>query len=235
MTHRNAGSPSPPSPDAGDEAARGGVVTRIEAQRRRRDRVNVFLDDVYAFSLALEVAAPLAIGQELDVADVTRLREEDVYREALTRALGWLSPRPRSREEVRRYLSRREVPPEVAERVMVRLGELGLVDDEAFAAWWVASRTRHKPRGARALRHELGTKGVSRSVQSDAVAQVDELALARQVALKHARRYEGQPRPLFDRRLGGLLARRGFAHGAIRPALEAAWNSLAADRPPEGA
>ncbi len=229
MTLRSDASPRPDSPPAAEGGARGGVITRLEAQRRRQDRVNLYLDDAYAFSLALDVAATLKVGQALDVAAVAELRGEDAYREALNRALGWLGPRPRSREEVRRYLERREVPPPAVDRVLARLVELGLVDDDAFAAWWVASRGRHRPRGARALRHELGAKGVAREVQDEAVAEVDEASLARQAALEEARRYRGLPRPVFERRLGGLLARRGFTYSAIRPALEAAWASLASE------
>lgn len=199
------------------------TVTRLEAQARRPGRVNVYLDGALAFSLALEVAAALRPGQSLEPADIERLAEEDAYRRALDRSLGYLGHRPRSRRELERYLADKAVPPEVAGRVLGRLAELGLADDAQFAAWWVDNRARHRPRGGQALRQELAARGVDRATQNEAVTGLDEDALALDVALAQARRYRGLSRELFQRRLGALLARRGFAYPAVRAAVAAAW------------
>jgi regulatory protein len=208
------------------------TVTKLEAQARRADRVNVFLDGAYAFSLTLDVAAGLAVGDRLDGPALERLRSEDDDRRALERALSQLGRRPRSRREVARYLADKGVPEDAVARVLERLVELGLLDDAAFASWWVENRLRHRPRGARALRHELAERGVGREDLGGAMAALDEPALARQVALAEARRYRGLSQAVFERRLGGLLARRGFDHEATRRAVAAAW---AAQEPPEEA
>jgi regulatory protein len=199
------------------------TITRLEAQARHPDRVNVYLDGAFAFGLSLDVAASLRVGRELDEADLAQLRADEAYRRALDRALGQLGRRPRSRQELARYLAGKDVPPEVVERVLARLGELELVDDAAFAEWWVENRGRHRPRGAQALRQELWAKGVGRDEQAAAMAELDEDALALEVALAQAHRYADQPQEVFERRLGGLLARRGFGHSALRRAVAAAW------------
>jgi regulatory protein len=199
------------------------TVTRLEAQPRRPERVNVYLDGSFAFSLALPVAATLRPGQALDAAGIAQLQGEDAYRQALDRALGYLGRRPRSRRELERYLAGKEVVAPTAARVLARLEELGLVDDAQFAAWWVDNRLRHRPRGAQALRHELSAHGVDRPAQDEAVRGVDEAELARTLALAQARRYRGLPRDVFQRRLGGLLTRRGFGYAVVRMAVAAAW------------
>src|SRR4029078_9356899 len=50
-----------------------------------------------------------------------------------------------------------------------RLGELGILDDEAFTTAWVEARDRARPRGERALRRELAIKGIDRSLIDEAM------------------------------------------------------------------
>lgn len=199
------------------------IITRLEPQARHPDRVNVYLDGAFAFGLSLDVAAGLRVGRVLDETDLAQLRADEDYRQALDRALGQLGRRPRSRQELARYLANKGVAPEVVERVLARLAELELVNDAAFAEWWVENRGRHRPRGTQALRQELWAKGIGRDEQTSAMDGLDEDALALELALAQAHRYAGQPREVFERRLGGLLARRGFGHSALRRAVAAAW------------
>lgn len=203
-----------------------GVVTQLQLQRRRTDRVNVFLDDEYAFSLALDLAAGLSRGQVLSDGDVEGLRAEDAYRVALDRALGYLASRPRSRAEIDGYLREREVDEPARGRVLERLETLALVDDHAFAAWWVANRGAHRPRGRLALRSELAARGLSRDAIEAAVAEVDDEDAAVALALSRAERYRGLDRAGLEHRLGGYLRRRGFDYATVRRALDAAWSRL---------
>jgi regulatory protein len=203
-----------------------GTITALQRQRRRRDRVSVFVDDEYAFSLAIEVAATLRRGQDLSPEDIESLAHRDEYATALDRSMRFLSYRPRSEKELVRYLDERDVPPEVRDEVIERLAQLGLVDDAAFAEWWVRNRSEHKPRGALALRSELARCGVPDDVIGRAVTGVDEDSLARALAVSRAHRYAGMTREQFSRRLGGYLERRGFRYDAVRPAVDQAWEHL---------
>lgn len=203
-----------------------GTITALQRQRRRRDRVSVFVDDEYAFSLTLELAATLRRGQELSPEDVERLAQRDEYATALDRSMGYLSYRPRSRRELSRYLDDRDVPVSVREQVLARLSELGLVDDVAFADWWVRNRSEHKPRGSLALRSELVECGVPQDVIGRALEGIDEDALAADLAVSRAHRYASLSREMFDRRLGAYLDRRGFRYDAIRAAVARAWDHL---------
>jgi regulatory protein len=46
-----------------------------------------------------------------------------------------------------------------------------LLDDEAFARAWIESRDRSRPRGERAIRQELGLKGVDRATTDLVLAE----------------------------------------------------------------
>src|SRR5258705_13732338 len=81
----------------------------------------------------------------------------------LEAAARFLEPRARSVTEVRRRLTGAGYRTDLVEGAITRMLELGMLDDEAFARAWVESRDRARPRGERAIRQELGLKGVDRS------------------------------------------------------------------------
>src|SRR5581483_11085083 len=66
-----------------------------------------------------------------------------------------LTARPRSRAELAAALQRKGVEPEVADAVLGRLDDVGLIDDSAFAEMVVQSGHRHRLMGKRALSAEL--------------------------------------------------------------------------------
>jgi regulatory protein len=82
----------------------------------------------------------------------------------LEAAARFLEARSRSVAEVRRRLGRAGYNEELVEGAIARLGELGMLDDEAFGRAWVESRDRARPRGEIALRRELSLKGVDRAI-----------------------------------------------------------------------
>ncbi|HEY8819482.1 MAG TPA: regulatory protein RecX [Candidatus Limnocylindrales bacterium] len=81
----------------------------------------------------------------------------------LEAAARFLEPRARSVTEVRRRLTGAGYRPELVEGAISRMLELSMLDDEAFARAWIESRDRARPRGERAIRQELGLKGVDRA------------------------------------------------------------------------
>ncbi|OGO43328.1 MAG: hypothetical protein A2Z04_09395 [Chloroflexi bacterium RBG_16_57_9] len=206
-----------------------GKITALTVQQRNRERVNVFLDQVYRFSLSAIVAVPLRIGQTLSDADIARLQAQDTYQKAYDKALNYLSYRPRSRAEVERYLDEKKIAPEVVEAIIARLAEADLLDDSAFAKAWVENRAAFSPRGQRMLRRELYQKGLDASTVAEALQEVDEEAGAYQAARARAQRYTALDRATFERRLGGFLQRRGFDYDMVRSVVSRLWRELHTD------
>jgi len=135
---------------------------------------------------------------------------------ARTILLDALTGRARSRQELRGTLARKNVPDELAERLLDRFTEVGLVDDEAFARSWVESRQRSRGLARRALAQELRRKGVDDESARAALDELDpeqEQEAARQLVRKKLRSLHGVDRATTTRRLAGLLARKGYPAG----------------------
>ena len=192
------------------------VVTGMEVHQRDRKRVRLFLDDEHALDLPLMVAARLRKGQTLTAAEVAELSGAEELQRAFDRALRFLSYRPRSVEEVRRYLVRKRAPDPLRAAVIERLRERGYLDDMEFARSWIANRQRFKPMGQRALRFELRQKGVDDEILDELLADVDEETAAFRAAQSRRTRYRGYTRQAFRQKLSAMLRRRGFGEYAIR-------------------
>jgi regulatory protein len=199
-------------------------ITAIEKQRRRQ-RANIYLDGRYAFSLSLELVTQTGLheGDALSPHQVDALRQADVRHQAQGAALRLLAYRPRSEAEMRQRLARRDLPEEVVQETIARLREQGLLSDAAFARFWVETRDQNSPRGRRLLWQELSVKGIEREVARQAIAAVAEEDAALRAAQKKARHLQGQDYPLFRRRLGDFLLRRGFPYPTVRTTVERLW------------
>jgi regulatory protein len=140
-----------------------------------------------------------------------------------------LTAAPRSRAQLAADLAARAVPDEVADTVLDRFVEVGLVDDAAFAEAWV--RTRHAGRGLsrRALRHELRQRGVDDETAEAAVEEIgpdDEEAAAAALVARRLPATRGLSDDVRVRRLAGMLARKGYPGGLV---LRVVRDAVAAD------
>ena len=135
---------------------------------------------------------------------------------ARTILLDQLTGRARTRRELADKLRSRNVPDEVATRLLDRFTEVGLIDDAAFARLWVESRQSNRGLARRALSDELRRKGVDAEVVREAVDEVDpadEEAAARRLVRKKLPSLRKVDSTTATRRLVGVLARKGYSAG----------------------
>ncbi len=192
-----------------------GKITALEVQQRNKERVNVYLDGEYGFSLALIEAARLRRGQTLSDEEIAELKARDALERAVDLAVRFLSYRPRSISEVRRYLEQKGIAPSAVDSTIARLEKLGYVDDVAFARFWVSNRDEFNPKGPLALRQELREKGVSSAIIDQVLAEVDFADAAYRAAQRRVQRLRHLDRQAFQQKVYPYLARRGFVAETI--------------------
>ncbi len=153
--------------------------------------------------------------------------EKDPEEQARAICLRLLTGQPRTRRQLADALRKREIPDAVAEEVLSRFEEVGLIDDAKFADAWVESRHHSRGLARRALARELRTKGVESEVIDGAVGQLDteqEAETARALVEGKLRSTRGLAQEKRIRRLAGMLARKGYGEGlalrVVRQALE---------------
>lgn len=198
------------------------VITALQLHKRRRERVNVHLDGagVPAFNLALNLAASLHTGQQLDEKAIRQLQGDDESARAVDQAARFLGRRPRSVAEVRRNLRQKGFADSAVSAALERMTGQGYLDDQAYARFWVEDRLRFRPMGRRALGHGLRQKGVAAEVIDATLAGLDSADAARRAAHKQLRRWRQRPRAELRNKLWAFLQRRGFESDLCREVVD---------------
>jgi regulatory protein len=155
-------------------------------------------------------------------------RGDDPEARARQICLRLLTIEPRTRAQLAEALHRRGIPGPVADSVLERFTDAGLIDDGAFARAWVESRHYSRGLAGRALTAELRQRGVDDEEIREAVAELGpdaDVTAARELVTRKLAVTRGQPAQVRMRRLAGMLARKGYPPGlafrVIREAMEA--------------
>jgi regulatory protein len=203
------------------------ILTRLVQGKKNPNRVNLYLDDVFAFALSIDEVAKhgLKKGLELTGAQIESLKDNDETEYVYAKLLNFLSYRPRTVKEVRDRLYKYEVRDKDKQDVLIaKLESKGYLDDAAFATWFIESRNTHRPRSSRMLKQELQSKGVPSDVIATAMAgSVDESDTIARILDKKL----GVRRRLVreeEQKIYTYLSRQGYAWDKIKEVVKS-WQS----------
>ena len=194
-------------------------ITAITPQKKHKDRLNIYLDGIFAFGIDLDtlVKNHLTIGRELSDNDVARLTNEGTTALLYNKTLAFISRRPRSEKEIRDYLHKQEVGISVSDLIVTKLKDRKFLDDAEFARWFVEQRSTFRPKGKVALTAELRQKGIDRELISQTLEEnsVDEVGLARAALAKKLRQFDHLPADKRKEKIIRFLGSRGFSWDTI--------------------
>ena len=192
-----------------------GQISEISVQKKRRDRFSVFIDNEYAFALHRDVLLECGIakGDCLDEQQIKDILQLENLHKAKEQAMRLLAVRPRSRKELGDRLQQK-YSKEIAEQVLARLQEIGLLNDAEFAIMYARSRLITHPQGSWLIKRELAQKGVAEdyidTATNAAFAEKSEKEWAVDLAKKKMRTYRNIEEIKAKQRVRDFLIRRGF-------------------------
>ncbi|MER6989809.1 regulatory protein RecX [Saccharopolyspora hirsuta] len=151
-----------------------------------------------------------------EAAESKRRKADNPEQQARDIVYRLLAARARSRSELRQALMRKGIDEDVADGVLQKFVNAGLVDDASFAEEWVNSRQRAQGLGRKALGFELRRKGIDEHLVEAALSTVDsdaEAERARELVQRKLRSMSSLDHAAKMRRLVGMLARKGYSEG----------------------
>ncbi len=205
-------------------------ITAIAAQNRNPNRLNIYLDGEYSFSLSRLVAAWLEPGKVLNQQQIDELVEKDTKEKVLQAALKLVDFRPRTEKELREKLSKKGFDKEKIEGVVEKLRESQVVQDDRFAESWVENRNEFHPRSQRLIRYELKNKGINEEAIEEALKNsADDEVLAYNAAVKLKNRYSGLEWQVFQKKVMAHLLRKGFSYDVVSSTVKRVWQEMQKD------
>jgi regulatory protein len=194
-------------------------ITSIKQQVKDTERVSVFVDEKYSFSLSLGelVEQKLKKGQELSEGEVKRLKKVSEDGKLKARTLNWVLMRPHSEREFKDYLRRKKADKDLIENWTAEFRDRKYLDDKAFAVWFSENRAR-KNKSNRSIVSELFSKGINRELINEILGgeEKDELTRLRELIAKKkkAARYKND-----TEKLARYLVQQGFSWSLVKEQL----------------
>lgn len=188
-------------------------ITNIKQAVKNPERVNVFVDGKYEFSLDVTqlLDLKLKVGQEITLAQLSEYKKLSEYGKLYQRTLEWVLSRPRSEKETSDYLYKKiyekKLDKEYIGKIIEKLEKKKYLNDEAFAKWYVENRFVKKGISKKRLSLELAKKGISREIVERVLKDSgrDEKEEILKIIAKKRARYD-------DDKLIQYLGRQGFSY-----------------------
>jgi len=200
-------------------------ITNIKQQLNRADRLSVFIDGKYGFSLGESalLESKLVVGQEVDEAKLAEFKQLSADDTLYERAQRYAAGRPHSKWEMAGYLQRKGASPALTETILNKLRDINLLDDKKFVEAYVADRQRLRPTSRRKIIFELHAKHVPDDIVQavlDSEENEDREVSSEQAALRDIiERKRRQTRYQDDLKLMQYLTHQGFGYGDVKAAL----------------
>lgn len=196
------------------------LITDIKTQLKNPNKVSIFLDSQYAFSLTIAQLTDfpqLKLNAELTTSQVKDFKKLSNFTNQYLRLLNLIYTRPRSEKELKDKLRFKKVEPEEVEQLLAKLKSENYLNDAEFARWWINSRKNSKPISSLKLKAELTQKGIAADIISTVLEQefnsTDELNSLLNLISKKRDKYSDEGK------LIAYLASKGFKYSDIKNAL----------------
>lgn len=203
-------------------------ITKITTQKKR-GRFNIYVDrgngEEFGFGISEDILVSFALskGMEIDEEQLRQIVFQDEVQKAFNLAVSFLSYRMRSRKEILDYLTKKEVVPEVQERVVSDLEEKRYINDLAFAKAFVRSKKNTSVKGPGAISRELVQKGVRAAKIEEALLQYpfeEQVERAASFAKKKAGQQHNKSTAETKQSVAQTLVGKGFSWNTIEAAFE---------------
>lgn len=197
------------------------TITRIERQKKDRNRCNLYIDGVFFCGLYDDTVLKYGIApnDEITETKIIEIKDFDEYIYGKKIAFDYLSYRVRTVSEVRKKLKSKKISDESVLKVLNHLSELKLTNDEEFAKQLIQEKISRNPSGKRVLKQKLFEKGISKEVSDQAIESafenLDEKELAMKSFVKYYPRIKSEEKDKQKRKTFDFLSRRGFNFDVI--------------------
>ncbi len=150
------------------------IITKIEAQKRSKDRVNIYVDEEYFMAVYAELVYTHSLkkGMEIDKDSLESLLHDEMYMKAKNKALSILSKSDQSEKKLREKLLN-DYDENIVEEVIEFLKGYKLINDNLLAEKIVHDNMNLSKFGKNKIKQNLYNKGIAASDIQDAISQID--------------------------------------------------------------
>lgn len=204
------------------------IITKIEAQKKNSDRVNIYINDEFFMSVFTELVYTFNLkkGMTIDKDSLKSLLDNDMYIKAKNKALNILSKADQSEKKIREKLSS-DFEDSTIDKVLTFLKDNKFIDDNLLAQKIVNTNINLNKCGKNKIKQNLYNKGIDLESISEAISNIDyntEFENAMYLAKKRYDRIKNDDKRKIYQKLSQHLAYKGFSYDIIKSVLNKLLN-----------
>ena len=199
-------------------------ITKIEIQKKDKERVNIHVDDKFFMAIYAELIYKFNIkkGDLIDKNYLKKILDDEMYIKAKNKSFNILSKNDQSEKILRDKLSV-DFDENIIEKVIDFLKENNLIDDESLAKKIVNTNVNLNRYGKNKIKQNLYKKGISSDVINKSMNDLNEdieFENALYLAKKRYEKIKNQDKNKIHQKLYQHLAYKGFDFNTIKRVLK---------------
>ena len=182
-------------------------ITRIEYQKNRKDRVNIYLDDDFAFSIDLDNMIEHSLTKNMKLKEEFRIKQP------------MLSRNPKSEKQLREKMNKKGFDLQFIDNAIFKLKKQKYLDDERYSEILIDSKLNSSLWGKCKVKDVLYKRGIDRNIiekKLSTITEKDEIKRACYIGAKKLKTLTEDDTYKKASKLSNFLINRGFEYSTVR-------------------
>ncbi len=199
------------------------VITKIEAQKRKEDRVNIYVDEKFFMAIYKELVFTFNLkkGDNIDEEYLKKILKDEMFLKGKNKALNILSKTSQSEKKIREKLNE-DFEEDTVDDVIDFLKKYNFINDGELASKIVNTNVNLNKYGKNKIKQNLYNKGIEKSAIDEAISEIDydaEFENALYLAQKRYDRVKNEDPKKAYAKIANHLAYKGFNYDIIKSVL----------------
>ena len=205
------------------------IITKIEAQKKNTDRVNIYVNDEFFMSIFTELVYTFNLKKGLDIEEehLQTILKDEMYIKAKNKALSILSKADQSEKNIKDKLSA-DFEEDTIDNVIEFLKKYNFINDSLLAQKIVNTNVNLNKCGKNRIKQNLYNKGLDRNSIDEAISELDtdvEFENAMYLAKKRYERVKKEDKRKIYQKISQHLTYKGFSYDIVKSVLNKLLNS----------
>lgn len=205
------------------------IITKVEIQKRNKDRVNVYINEEFSFACSSELVYNHNIAKDkvVDMDYLSKIIHEDNFIKCKTTALRIIERSHKTEKQIYDKLVEKEYDEKIIKRAIEFLKEYKFIDDDKFVELYIKEKIRSQGKGK--IKYSLVKKGIDENKITEKLNNVDS-SIEEKTALTLAeKKYniimksEKNKNKIY-KKLGDYLVRNGYNFNIVQNTLKTVVN-----------
>jgi regulatory protein len=201
------------------------TITRIEPQKRKKNRYSIFASDQFITGVSDQTLLDfnLHLGEKLTQKKLDKINERETYLHLREQAMRFLARRAHSKREMWLKLYNKGFDKPRINQIIEELEKKKYLDDNHFAQMFIQDEIQLKKTGPLRIRQKLREKGVENEITEELLKELypEELQTKHvaELAQKKLKTLKEKPAARIQKQLASYLINKGYTWQITGPVL----------------